>query len=118
MRILERIGKLVIVFGALALGGLFAARFGAGSLWRGFDPALAVTDPKAAKRPYDLTKLEAVNETLKMIRSKYVDPERVKPKQMLVSALDFVQRDVAQVIVRQEGQNLSLIHISEPTRPY
>ncbi len=118
MRILERIGKLVIVFGALALAGLFAARFGAGSLWRGFDPALAITDPKAAKRPYDLTKLEAVNETLKMIRSKYVDPERVKPKAMLVSALDFVQRDVAQVIVRQEGQNEVVVQVGAESQKF
>ena len=118
MRILERIGKLVIVFGALALAGLFAARFGAGSLWRGFDPALAITDPKAAKRPYDLTKLEAVNETLKMIRSKYVDPARVKPKQMLVSALDFVQRDVAQVIVRPEGQNEVVVQVGAESQKF
>jgi carboxyl-terminal processing protease len=118
VRILERIGKLVIVFGALVLAGLFAARFGAGSLWRGFDPALAITDPKAAKRPYDLTKLEAVNETLKMIRSKYVDPDRVKPKQMLVSALDFVQRDVAQVIVRQEGQNEVVVQVGAESQKF
>ena len=36
---------------------------------------------------------------LKTIRDRYVDPKRVKPKEMLLSALDYVQKDVAQVIV-------------------
>ncbi len=118
MRILERIGKVVIVLGALALAGLFAARFGAGSLWRGFDPALAITDPKATKRPYDLTRLEAVNETLKMVRSKYVDPDRVKPREMLLSALDFIQRDVAQVMVKQEGQNEVVVQVGAESQKF
>jgi carboxyl-terminal processing protease len=118
VRILERIGKFIVVLGALALAGLFAARFGAGSLWRGFDPALAITDPKATKRPYDLTRLEAVNETLKMIRAKYVDPDRVKPKQMLLSALDFIQRDVAQVMVRQEGQSEVVVQVGTESQKF
>jgi carboxyl-terminal processing protease len=98
MRILERMGKVLVVFGAFALATFFALRYNTGGLWRGFEPALAVTGP-VQKGPYDLTRLEAVNETLKMIRDKYVDPDRVKPKEMLLSALNYVQRDVAQVIV-------------------
>ncbi len=43
-----------------------------------------------------------VNEVLKIVRDRYVDPKRVKPKEMLLSALNFVQRDVAQVIVLHE----------------
>ena len=49
--------------------------------------------------PYDLTQLKVVNEVLKTIRDRYVDPKRVKPKEMLLSALNYVQQDVAQVIV-------------------
>jgi carboxyl-terminal processing protease len=98
MRILERLGKLFVVFGAFAIAAYFALQFGSGGLWRGFEPALAVTG-QAASAPYDLTRLEAVNETLRMIRDKYVDPDRVKPREMLLSALNYVQRDVAQVIV-------------------
>ena len=104
MRLLERLGKVFVVFGAFALATFFALRFNSGGLWRGFDPALAITGP-AQKAPYDLTRLEAVNETLKMIRDKYVDPDRVKPKDMLLSALNYVQRDVAQVIVIADDPN-------------
>jgi carboxyl-terminal processing protease len=104
MRILERLGKVFVVFGAFALATFFALRYNSGGLWRGFEPALAITGP-VQKAPYDLTRLEAVNETLKMIRDKYVDPDRVKPKDMLLSALNFVQRDVAQVIVVNDDPN-------------
>ncbi|WP_218060793.1 hypothetical protein, partial [Aeromonas sp. EERV15] len=101
-RLLERLGKALALFGAFALATYFALQFGPGGLWRGFEPALAVTGP-SAKAPYDLTRLEAVNETLKMIRDKYVDPERVRPREMFLSALNYVQRDVAQVIVLSNG---------------
>ncbi|MCC6559081.1 MAG: PDZ domain-containing protein, partial [Polyangiaceae bacterium] len=103
-RFLERAGKVLALFGAFTIAAYFALQFGPGGLWRGFEPALAVTGP-AAKAPYDLTRLEAVNETLKMIRDKYVDPDRVRPKEMLLSALNYVQRDVAQVIVLNEDPN-------------
>lgn len=101
-RLLERLGKALALFGAFALATYFALQFGPGGLWRGFEPALAVTGP-AAKAPYDLTRLEAVNETLKMVRDKYVDPDRVRPREMFLSALNYVQRDVAQVIVLANG---------------
>ncbi|MEJ7731198.1 MAG: MXAN_5808 family serine peptidase, partial [Polyangiaceae bacterium] len=106
MRLLERLGKLCVVFGVCALATFFATSFGGGSLWQTFDPALAGTGSAGSpKAPYDLTRLEAVNETLKMIRDKYVDPDRVKPKEMLLSALNYVQRDVAQVIVLTDDPN-------------
>src|SRR5438094_573082 len=98
MRILERVGKVFVLLGAFLLAAFFALKFGPGGLVKGID-AYAVTGAPAAKAPYDLTRLDAVNETLKMIRDKYVDPHRVKPREMLLSALNAVQRDVAQVIV-------------------
>jgi carboxyl-terminal processing protease len=83
---------------AFALATVLAAHFGSGGLWRGFEPSLAIAKP-GENPPYDLTRLEAVNQTLKYIRNRYVDPGRVKPREMLLSALDFIQRDVAEVIV-------------------
>src|SRR3954471_17197676 len=102
MRLWERFAKLLVLFGAFALAAYFAITFRAGGLWRGLEPALAVTASPSSKGPYDLTRLEAVNETLKTIRDKYVDPSRVHPREMFLSALNYVQRDVAQVIVLYE----------------
>ncbi len=107
MRGIERLTKLLILFSAFALSTYFALQFRSGGLWHGIEPAHAVAARSAvdAKTPYDLTKLEAVTATIQTIRDKYVDPTRVKPKQMLLSALDFVQRDVAQVIVLRESNS-------------
>jgi carboxyl-terminal processing protease len=102
MRFWERLTKLVMLLGTFALAAYFAITFRAGGLWRGLEPALAVTAATPTKTPYDLTRLEAVNETLKTIRDKYVDPTRVHPREMFLSALNYVQRDVAQVIVLYE----------------
>ena len=117
MRVLERVGRVLFVLGAIALSTFIAASFGAGSLWRGFAPALAVTG-QPPRGPYDLTRLEAVNATLDMIRKRYVDPDRVKPKQMLLSALNYVQRDVAQVIVKQDSATEVTIQVENESKTF
>jgi carboxyl-terminal processing protease len=98
MRRIERIGKVLVLVGTFVLAGFLAHRFGTGGLWHGFSSALAVAKP-AKNRNYDLTRLQAVNATLKLIRDRYVEPDRVKPQDMLLSALNYIQRDVAQVII-------------------
>jgi carboxyl-terminal processing protease len=90
---------LLIGFGVAA--GL-AFHLNGGGLWDGLTPAIAANNAVVAaqtKAQYDLTALRVVNEVLKLVRDRYVDPKRVKPKEMLLSALNNVQRDVAQVIV-------------------
>lgn len=88
-----------MVLGVFGLASYFALNFGTGGLWRGLEAAHAVTAPGGPKAPYDLTQLSAVNETLKTIRDKYVDPSRIRPQQMFLSALNQVQKEVAQVII-------------------
>lgn len=105
MKILERLGRALVVLGVFALASYFALQFGTGGLWRGLEAAHAVTAPGQPKAPYDLTQLVAVNETLKTIRDKYVDPERVRPRQMFLSALNQVQKEVAQVIILHDEKS-------------
>jgi len=101
-RVVERVVKTGAVILAFALSSALAVRLGGGGLWRGLTPVAAATNPNDQAGPYDLTQLKVVNETLRIIREKYVDPKRVKPREMLLSALNFVQRDVAQIIVLHE----------------
>jgi carboxyl-terminal processing protease len=54
---------------------------------------------KDDKRPYDLAALRIFNNTLMRVNDSYVDPTRVDPKQMLLAALDQVQKSVAEVLV-------------------
>jgi carboxyl-terminal processing protease len=105
MRLLERLGRAAVVLAVFGLASYFAIHFGMGGLWRGLATAHAVATPGAPKAPYDLTQLEAVKETLKTIRTKYVEPSRVKPRQMFLSALNQIQKEVAQVIVRYEDKS-------------
>jgi len=119
MKISGRLGKVGIVSASLVTAAFFAVQFGVGGLWRGFEPALAVTAAgPSAKPPYDLTRLDAVNETLKLIRDKYVEPGRVKPKEMLLSALNYVQRDVAQVIITQDGTDEVTVRVENKEKKF
>jgi carboxyl-terminal processing protease len=112
MRWPQRVGVVTGVLVSFGLASWFTVKFGSGGLWRGLEPAVAQTAQKGPKVPYDLTKLEAVNETLKLIRDKYVDPARVKPRDMLLAALNRIQQDVAQVIVlHEEGAAEVLVRV-------
>ncbi|MGC4064196.1 MAG: hypothetical protein QM784_06045 [Polyangiaceae bacterium] len=105
MRFYAKALRTAGILGIFGMASFFALRHGPGGLWRGLEIAHAVTSPGAPKPPYDLTQLLAVNETLKTIRSKYVDPQRIKPRQMFLSALDEVQKEVAQVIVLHDEKS-------------
>jgi carboxyl-terminal processing protease len=102
MRLLQRLAKLLVLFVSFGIAAYLAFKLRGGGLWDGLTPAIAANNAAVASSPsapYDLTQLRVVNEVLKIVRDRYVDPKRVKPKEMLLSALNFVQRDVAQVIV-------------------
>jgi carboxyl-terminal processing protease len=103
MQLYERAARIAVVAGFAILAQYFAARFGTGGLWQGLGAAHAIAS--SPKGDYDLTQLVAVNETLKKIRSKYVDPSRVDPRQMFLSALNQVQREVAPVIVLHDEKS-------------
>ncbi|HEX3777200.1 MAG TPA: MXAN_5808 family serine peptidase [Polyangiaceae bacterium] len=105
MRIVPRLVRALVVLSVFGLASYFALQFGTGGLWRGLEVAHAVTSPGQPKAPYDLTQLVAVNETLNTIRTKYVDPSRVKPRQMFLSAVNQIQKEVAQVIVLHEEKS-------------
>ena len=91
--------RSLLVLGVFGGACYFALQFGTGGLWRGLETAHAVTSSGRPQAPYDLTQLVAVNETLKTISEKYVDPDRVRPRQLFLSALNQIQKEVAQVIV-------------------
>lgn len=120
MRAVDRLIKLLILFGAFGLSTYFAIQVRSGGLWHGIDVAHAVDRRSLdSKEKYDLTKLEAVTATIQTIRDKYVEPSRVKPREMLLSALNFVQRDVAQVIVlRDEGSHEVTVRVASAEKKF
>ena len=120
MRIPDRLAKagaLILSFGAASVLAL-QLHHGA-DLWQGLTPALASSAPSGVSNkpaPYDLTQLKVVNEVLKTIRDRYVDPKRVKPRDMLFSALDYVQKDVAQVMVTRDEAVPGQVRVRVDTR--
>ena len=119
MRILDRLAKVGALLGAFGIASLLAIQLHGGGLWEGLAPAIAAGNPAVVDQkpaPYDLTQLKVVNEVLKTIRDRYVDPKRVKPKEMLLSALDYVQKDVAQVIVTREENNPAKVKVRVDTQ--
>ena len=93
--------RVVLLVGLAMFATHLALKSGSGGVWKGPGAAHAVAGEQASQ-DYDLTQLRAVNETLNKIRTKYVEPSRVNPKQMFISALNQVQREVAQVIVTHD----------------
>ncbi len=118
MRIFERLAKAGALIGAFTVASGLAYRLHGGGLWEGLTPAIAADDGPGSRTPapYDLTQLRVVNDVLKTIRDRYVDPKRVKPKEMLLSALDYVQKDVAQVIVVRDDANPSQVRVRVDTQ--
>ncbi len=119
MRIPEPLVKLAALAGALGVACLLASRLHGNGLWDGMEPAFAATSPGAVDHkpaPYDLTQLKVVNEVLKTVRDRYVEPKRIRPKEMLLSALDYVQKDFAQVIVTREENSPSQVRVRVDTQ--
>ncbi|MBV9947854.1 MAG: PDZ domain-containing protein, partial [Myxococcales bacterium] len=113
-RAIRKIGALAVTF---AIASLLALRLHGGGLWQGLAPAIAAGNPVDRQpAPYDLTQLKVVNEVLKTVRDRYVDPRRVKAKEMLLSALDYVQKDVAQVIVIRDENSPAKVRVRVDTQ--
>ncbi len=100
-RLLDKGIKIGALLGSFLLASILALHLHGGGLWQGLAPASAAGGPET-RTTYDLTQLKVVNQTLDLITKKYVDPKRVRPREMLLSSLNYVQRDVAQIIVLQE----------------
>jgi carboxyl-terminal processing protease len=48
---------------------------------------------------YDLSAHQTLSRVILLIRENYVEPDRVKPADMFMAALDYIQRSVAEVMV-------------------
>ncbi len=51
------------------------------------------------KTPHDLSALRVLTKVILYVKDNYVDPKRVKPKEMMVAALEAVEKSVPEVMV-------------------
>ncbi len=95
---MRRFRKLFILVGAALLALGLSIRH------RGQDLSVEANAPlRAAVRSpgdsYDLGQLPIFSRTLKYVQSNYFDKSRLNPRKMLVGALDYLQRDVPEILV-------------------
>lgn len=76
--------------------------------------------PSADRKPYDLqNRLTTFNQTLGRVLEAYVDPSRVDPKQMLLSALESIQKQVAEVMIESfPEQNRVVVRVDTAVREF
>lgn len=56
--------------------------------------------PRAGEKPpHDLSSLRVFTKVILYVKDNYVDPKRIKPKEMMISALEYVEKTVPDVIV-------------------
>ncbi len=80
---------------------------------------LSVAAARDDKKPYDLTALHVFNSTLMRVNDSYVDPTRVDAKKMLLAALDWVQRRVAEVLVEPHPeQNRVVVRVDNAQQEF
>src|SRR5215813_7571926 len=58
------------------------------------------SDNRASDKPaHDLSSLRVFTKVILYVKDNYVDPKRVKPKEMMIAALEYVEKTVPDVIV-------------------
>jgi carboxyl-terminal processing protease len=55
--------------------------------------------PALSKNQHNLSALKVMSRVILYVKDNYVDPKRVRPKEMLVSALEYVEKSVPDVLV-------------------
>jgi carboxyl-terminal processing protease len=94
---MRRFRKVIILLGAATMALVLSVRH------RGDDLQLEANAPlRAAVRQtaaYDLSGVQIITKTLFYVRENYFDKSRFDHKRMLVGALDFLQRDVPEILI-------------------
>ena len=81
-------------------------------------PSSRAAPPRVAKH-YDLSALKVFRIVLGRVTDSYVDPERIKPREMLLAALDAVEKSVAEVLVKEsEDKRKVTVRVQDVSRTF
>ena len=58
----------------------------------------------AEKSNHDLTALKIFNKVVIYVKDNYVDPKRIRPKEMLIQALEAVEKTLPEVLVEEDAE--------------
>src|SRR5690242_17549602 len=96
-RILRRSAAILILLGAWALVGSDRA-----PLPISLNQAMAARSVGGEAHdppPHDLSSLRVFTKVILHVKDNYVDPKRIHPKEMMVQALEYVEKTVPEVLV-------------------
>ena len=94
---MRRFGKILALTAACSAALVLTIRHGGDGIRVGADSPLRAATRATGK--YDLSRLPIFSKTLMLVSENYFDKNRFDPKRMLVGALDFVQRDVPEILI-------------------
>jgi carboxyl-terminal processing protease len=94
---MRRFGKILALVGACTAALVLTVRHGGDGIRVGADSPLRAATRGSGK--YNLAGLPIFSKTLMLVSENYFDKNRFDPKRMLVGALDFVQRDVPEILI-------------------
>ena len=95
---MRRFRKVFIFAGACALALVLSVRHKGDNLELEANAPLRAA-VRQASAAYDLSQLPVITKTLFYVRENYFDKSRFDHRRMLVGALDFLQRDVPEIII-------------------
>jgi carboxyl-terminal processing protease len=96
---MRRFSKILAFSAACSAALVLTISRGGDGLRVGADSQLRAATRTTAGNKYDLGQLPIFSKTLFYVRENYFDKNRLDPKRMLVGALDFVQRDVPEILI-------------------
>jgi carboxyl-terminal processing protease len=95
---MRRFSKILAFIAACSAALILTVRHGGNGLRVGADNQLRAA-VRSTGGKYDLSQLPIFSRTLFYVQENYFDKNRLDPKRMLVGALDFVQRDVPEILI-------------------
>jgi carboxyl-terminal processing protease len=126
MRILRRTLLVVVLVGAWAVVGRDRAplpvTFNEAVAGPAAGPSHLEGTPDglrpADKSNHDLSALKIFNKVVLYVKDNYVDPKRIRPKEMLISALESVERTVPEVRIEQKDPDHVQLNVNGKLRDF
>ena len=116
---LPRSKRTALYVGIFGLSAFLALRQTSRGPWTSLTPPMASAATSASDKNYSLIDMNVVSPVLRAVRERYVDPKRVHPREMFLSGLNFVQREVPQVIVsHEEGAAMATVRVGATEKTF
>jgi carboxyl-terminal processing protease len=121
-RLFRRITAVAVLLGAWALVGNDRAplplTLGAAEAGQSSSDSTRLSAEKGGSQ-HDLSSLRVFTKVILYVKDNYVDPKRVRPKEMMISALEYVEKSVPDVLVDGSAETGKLhVNVNGKTRDF